>query len=88
MERKNKACWNCQHYKAYYTKGFCHFDRKALGVCTEKRATVNKNELCKNWCPITYSYPRKKLTLRALDEILNELSQIKQILLEGNEKKS
>lgn len=24
MERKNKACWNCGNYKAYYTKGLCH----------------------------------------------------------------
>ena len=49
MERKNKACWNCGNYKAYYTKGFCQFDKLDYGVCRKQQETVDKHNQCEFW---------------------------------------
>ena len=86
MERKNKACWNCGNYRAYYTKGLCHFDRLNCGLCRKTRETVEKHNQCEFW---TNDYPmrvwRKDTAKKKLNAILDGIIEIRQILFEENE---
>lgn len=86
MERKDKACWNCLRYKAYYTKGLCHFDKEKFGFCTKHERMVDKQEGCPFW---SLNNPRretrKKVAMRKLSEILTQLVEIRQILFESKE---
>ena len=88
MERKNKACWNCGNYKAYYTKGLCHFDRLDCGLCRKKKETVEKHGVCEFWRS-NYAIRswREEMAKKKLDEILDEIIVIRQILFEENEEK-
>ena len=86
MERKNKACWNCGSYQAYYTKGLCHFDKLNNGLCGKHKKTVNKHEQCEflrsnyNWRGL-----REKVAKRKLNDILDGIVEIRQILFEEKE---
>ncbi len=86
MERKNKACWNCGNYKAYYTKGLCHFDKLNYGLCRKRKETVDKHCKCEFW---RSSYAvralRKKVAMNKLNDMLDVMKEIKQILFEENE---
>lgn len=83
MERKNKACWNCGNYKAYYTKGFCQFDKLDYGVCRKQQETVDKYNQCEFWRN-DYSMRtwRENVAKKKLNGILDEIIQICQILWE------
>jgi len=86
MERKNKACWNCGNYQAYYTKGFCNFDKLDCGYCKAKKENVKKTEQCEKW-KTNYRYRgmRKTVAMRALDEVLTQITELRQILFEEKE---
>ena len=83
MERKDKACWNCGNYKAYYTKGLCHFDKLNFGVCRKMKETVDKHGQCEFW---RNNYPirgwREEVAKKKLNEILDGIIEIRQILFE------
>ena len=83
MEQKNKACWNCGNYKAYYTKGLCHFDKLDCGLCRKKNETVDKHSQCSYW-KNNYSIRtwRENVAKKKLNEILNAIIEIRQILAE------
>ncbi|MBQ8657955.1 MAG: hypothetical protein IJ506_02370 [Clostridia bacterium] len=86
MERKDKACWNCGNYKAYYTKGFCNFDKLNYGHCKYLNKQVDKHEKCENWkSSYRYRGMRKTVAMRSLDEIFNQIVEIRQILFEEQE---
>ncbi|MBQ7948942.1 MAG: hypothetical protein IJ284_04180 [Clostridia bacterium] len=86
MERKNKACWNCGNYKAYYTKGLCHFDKLDCGLCRKKKEAVEKHGQCEFWRNnYTIRTFREKVAKIKLNEILDALIEIRQILFEGKE---
>ena len=87
MERKDKACWNCGNYKPYYTKGFCRFNKKDVGFCIEQRISVDKHDQCKCWTHKQYFRYQKDSSLRSLDEILKQLSEVRQILVEDKEER-
>ena len=86
MDRKNKACWNCANYGAYYKRGFNQFNKTRVGTCSVKKEIVQCDGICDCWRN-TFSLRsiRKERTLKALDEILGDISAIKQILEEENE---
>lgn len=86
MERKNKACWNCGYYKAYYTKGLCHFDKLNDGVCRKQEKTVNKHEQCEFW-KTNYKLRswQEVIAKKKLIEIMDILTEIRQILFEEKE---
>ena len=88
MERKNKACWNCGNYKAYYIKGLCHFDKLNCGLCRKKQETVDKHGQCEFWRS-DYSMRafREKVAKKKLSGVLDELIEIRQILFEEKEEK-
>lgn len=86
MERKNKACWNCWHYKAYYTKELIHFEKQNAGFCRKSNEQVDKHGLCPLWYnDLKRKETRKKASIRKLNEVLNSLIEIKQILFELKE---
>lgn len=86
MERKNKACWNCGNYKAYYTKGLCEFDRLDYGLCRKRCETVDKHNQCEFW-KSNYSIRtwREDIAKKKLNGVLDEIIQIRQILWEEKE---
>ena len=86
MEQKCKACWNCWNFKAYYTKGWCHFDKDPNGYCLKHKKITDKHEVCEAWYTNeTHRERRKKVALRKLKELANDLTEIRQILLEDKE---
>lgn len=86
MGNENKHCYGCRHYKPYYTKGYKQFDRCDIGLCTEKKATVERHESCEKYSCMYYArLSRKQAALDALAEHINVLAEIKQILQEDDD---
>lgn len=86
MERKNKACWNCGNYKAYYTQGFCHFDKLDYGLCKQSGNSVNKHEECEHWkTNYRARLLREQVAVKKLDGIMDNIVEIRQILFENTE---
>ena len=91
MEEKQKCkeCWNCGNYGAYYTKGFCYFDKTKQGFCSKHNEIKEKHNSCVFWRQdIHFNGLRKAVSRRALTDILINLSAIKQILQEEQENKN
>ena len=86
MEEKRRFCWNCLRYKAFYTKGFCHFNKEENGYCIIHKKILDKNEQCEDWIRNkSRQEKRKVVAMRKLNEILNMIVEIKQILFEAKE---
>lgn len=86
MDEKRKNCWNCLRYRAYYTKGLAHFNKEKSGFCSAKNTTVENHGSCEKWYFRSSFGPRRKVvTTKALAELIDLLSGIKQILQEENE---
>ena len=86
MKEENKHCYGCRYYKPYYTKGYAQFDRCDIGLCTKKKATVEKHECCEKYACAYYGHVnRKQAALSAIVEHINILAEIKQILKEDDE---
>lgn len=80
-------CYNCRFYHPYYTKGYKKFDRQDIGLCGNKRLTIEKhNNACEKF---QYKYyarvSPKNAALEALADSLNTIAEIKQILEEDDE---
>ena len=88
MERKDKACWNCLHYKAYYTKGWCSFDKQNCGLCKKQKKSVEKHCVCDLWMT-NYSLrtSRKEAVKNKLAEAVDIMVEIRQFLLDEKENK-
>ena len=87
MERKNKACWNCYHYVAYYTKGYCCFNKKGFGNCICKRRDTNSQDVCENWKDNSPKEERRIFSAQnALLQICEDLAVLKQIFIEESER--
>ena len=83
MDRKNKACWNCGYYKAYYTKGLCHFDRLDCGLCKKKKEMVDKHSQCEFWRnDYAVRAWREDVAKKKLNDIFDVLIELRQILFE------
>lgn len=88
MEEKQKCklCWNCGNYGVYYTKGFCCFDKTNQGFCSKHLEIKEKHDSCEFWRQNThFNSMRKAIAKRALNDILINLSAIRQILQEEQE---
>lgn len=91
MEEKQKCkeCWNCGNYAAYYTKGFCYFDKTKQGFCSKHNEIKGKHDNCVFWRQNMHlNGMRKAVSKRALNDILINLSAIRQILQEEQEDKN
>lgn len=90
MEEDKKACWNCRWYSAAYTKGYHRFDKQNFGMCRHDKC-VQKNECCAAWQYNTRAnmnvkrQMRRQISLKALKDVLEHLSEISQILKENSD---
>jgi len=81
-----KECFNCGNYQAYYTKGYCKFDREDQGNCVKHNKIVGKHEGCEQWRSNAIRRKvRKSVCLKNLDIALSDLSEMKQILSENSD---
>lgn len=87
MSGKIRECWNCSSYRAYYTKGFCQFDKQRAGLCCRRTQTVeDKHQSCEFWrSTVKLKNLRKQIAIKKLNEILESMLQIKQIFSEEKE---
>lgn len=86
MEDKIKHCYGCKYYKPYYTKGYVQFDRCDIGLCSKKKTTVEKYEVCEQYACMFYGrINRKQAALAAIAEHINVLAELKQILEEDDD---
>ena len=82
----NKRCCNCYFFNRYYTKGYCRFSKEDVGYCRKKESIKDKNTTCGEWrSNYIYTRHRGKVALRALNEILLNLNEIRQIIEEDKE---
>lgn len=83
MKNENKNCWNCEYYKAYYTKGICSYDNTFTGYCRCKNEIVKNSNFCDKW---SKRYRMKKiregLRKKVLERISEDISMIRQIMEE------
>lgn len=84
MDYKIKECWCCEKYDTYYSKRLCHFENANCGFCrTHKEIITDKHHACDKWCfNGTRRKLRKEVSLKALNEALDNLVEIKQILVD------
>ena len=86
MERKNKACWNCYFYDAYYTKATCSFEKQSLGFCKYKQTITKNEEVCEKQIKVERKrQPSKAVAYRSLIKICQNLEELKQIFIEETE---
>ena len=86
MERKSKACLHCAHYKSYYTKSTSRFYKENRGYCSQGKGQTGCWECCALWqAKPKVTEMQKKSIIRKLNELCDELAQIKQIISELNE---
>lgn len=87
MEKCKKECFNCRWYSPAYTKGFHRFDKQSFGTCRRDKI-VQKHDSCAQWQYNTETNKktgkalRRSVSFKALNEILQHLSEINQILQE------
>ena len=90
METKEtkKVCYLCRKFKGYYTKEASRFVRAKKGYCYKYGKIVGNQDYCEDWCN-GYKKLRssKVIALKVLSDLLTNISGIKQILLEAEEKK-
>lgn len=73
----------CRYYQAYYTKSLSRFYKADRGFCTEMQAVAGKWEVCDRWQAAERpDEKQKKIVLRKLNEVLDEMAEIKQVLVE------
>ena len=77
-------CYNCRFYHPYYTKGYKMFNRQDIGLCGNKKITIEKhNNACEKFQYMYYGrVSSKNAALEALADSLNTIAEIKQILEE------
>ena len=86
-EYKCKQCYRCYYYNAYYTKGNFKFNKVKIGFCVKKQKDVDNHGTCDCWSLESelISSIRKKKSLNKLHELLEQISEIRQILEEAKE---
>ena len=80
MANVKKQCYRCKHLVRFYTKGTTRYKRINYGWCGKKRAVVETRECCDQY---SLKHKNKRLDvslLGALDIILTDISEIRNIL--------
>ena len=83
MEEKQKCkkCWNCGNYGAYYTKGFCYFDKTKHGFCAKHHEMKEKHDHCEFW---KKSNDKPNIDLKMIDKVIADTEELKHIYEEEN----
>jgi len=84
---KCKECVNCGNYSQYYTKGYYKFNKVKCGHCRYNQKIVESHDTCEHWSNISYRYRNfsNHATKKALQDILGQLAQIRQVMEENAE---
>ncbi len=79
MENK---CSRCKHFEAYYVKQYKRFEKINFGFCRCPGVceTVKGTEVCENFILKKQSRMRKKLIKNCLNDLLNEISELRKVL--------
>lgn len=80
----DKECLNCNHYRAYYTKGYMQFVKTECGMCKKKGIICKKHDTCEQWNQLNLRYQHMKRTtaLKKLYDLMLETTAVRQILAE------
>ncbi len=87
MAEIKRECWSCGFYRAYYTKGYCRFEKQDTGYCIRSKEQIaDKHHSCGFWGSNHGSRSlRKEVALKSLIEILESLERVRIILEEEQE---
>lgn len=79
-----KQCYTCNHYRAYYMKGYLRFDKTDCGKCKKCETPCKKHDTCDEWQQINLRYQRMLRTsaLKRLYDLMLETTAVRQILSE------
>lgn len=79
-------CERCGNYKAYYTQGYCRFEKEPCGFCTEQQKVVQQNDVCEKWRSDYYAKKlRQQATTQAIRDLLPKFAAALQISVENPE---
>lgn len=82
-----KQCFECEFYRAYYTKGYCNFTKQDCGECKIDRTKTNKhNSGCEKFMRARHSHLNNGLVLRKTNQISEELKTLITFLQEKYER--
>jgi len=85
METSGKQCYNCKYLDRYYTKETKHYRSTQYGWCCKTCGNRNIHESCESYA----SKPRQKrcnfAIKHCLNDILTELSEIRNLIGEEDE---
>ena len=86
MERNSRACRSCAHYKSYYTKSTSRFYKENKGFCAQLKEQTGCWDSCAQFerAP-KLNETQKKSIMRKLNELCDEIVEMKQVLSELNE---
>ena len=85
MNNSCGQCYKCKNFDRYYTKGVKQFDKTQIGWCYVNRKDVNIHDCCDKY-ELKTRRGICKITLRScLNDLLNELSSIRQVFEADNE---
>ena len=86
MNEKNKKCWSCSDFHAYYSKAYCCLLKENIGYCQRHCKIVEKSGSCADWyCRRTSKEKRCAIAINAIPEIYNKLAIVEQLLQEERE---
>ncbi len=90
MEKESKTgghrCYNCMKYHRYYTKGYNKFTGTKYGRCMRTDKIVNNSDNCEQWRSVCRKHTiGKHIAMHTLNEILVNLSALRQIFEEYSE---
>lgn len=83
MEKYSKECFGCNHYRAYYSREFCHLFRERFGCCNKQNKIVKENNYCDEWRRRRVSSTQHiSLAVVSINEIYQKIATVEQMLKE------
>lgn len=81
-----KECFACSHYRPYYTKGYCTFNKKDFGECSVTQTEIDKHHpCCDKFYAKYYGKHTDEFVIKKLNDILNALSTLLVVYRENHE---
>lgn len=85
MIDKINYCYKCSFFDRYYTKGTKRFDKTRFGKCRKKNEIVDALDSCDECRIVNFNYCSKRAVRRCLNDILIQLTELRQIVEEEND---
>lgn len=78
-----KECFQCEHFKGYYSKSYCGFYREKFGLCGKYDKICDKHESCESFKQkINDQKIKRGVVINALSNAISDINTIKTILEE------